>query len=94
MVYITYPVTRDIRFRSVSLLSSCIMHRGDRLQLHGFNPQTYKGGGGGAHKVFLSFLLEDKKSTPDVFGSCSFIPRAHCWIKFSGGQFLWLRDMT
>ena len=28
-------------------------------------------------KVFLSFLLEDKTSAPDVFSSCSFIPRAH-----------------
>ena len=29
------------------------------------------------HKVFPSFLLEDKKSVPYVFISCSFIPRAH-----------------
>ena len=28
------------------------------------------------HKVFLSFFLEDKTSVPDVFSSCSFIPRA------------------
>ena len=28
-------------------------------------------------KVFLSFLLEDKISVPDFFGSCSLIPRAH-----------------
>ena len=28
-------------------------------------------------KVFLSFFLEDKTSVPDVFSSCSFIPRAH-----------------
>ena len=28
-------------------------------------------------KVFLSFLVEDKTSAPDVFSSCSFIPRAH-----------------
>ena len=27
-------------------------------------------------KVFLSFFLEDKTSAPDVFSSCSFIPRA------------------
>ena len=40
------------------------------------------GGGGGGRvdaipaKVFLSFPLEDKTSAPDVFSSCSFIPRA------------------
>ena len=28
------------------------------------------------HKVFRSFFLEDKASASDVFGSCSFIPRA------------------
>ena len=28
------------------------------------------------HKFFLSFSLEDKTSAPDVFSSCSFIPRA------------------
>ena len=28
-------------------------------------------------KVFVSFLLEDKTSAPDVFSSCSFIPGAH-----------------
>ena len=28
-------------------------------------------------KVFLNFFLEDKTSVPDVFSSCSFIPRAH-----------------
>ena len=49
------------------------------------NPRTYKGVGGGGgkgwllptHKVFLSFFLEDKTSAPDVFSSCSFIPRAN-----------------
>ena len=37
------------------------------------------GGRGGYHppKVFLSFFLEDKTSAPEVFSSCSFIPRAH-----------------
>ena len=43
------------------------------------NPRTHKGGGGGGmptpRKVFLSFFLEDKTSAPDVFGSCSLIPR-------------------
>ena len=40
-----------------------------------------RGGGGevvgwmsSTHKVFLSFLLEDKTAAPDVFSSCSFIP--------------------
>ena len=48
-----------------------------------FNPRTYKEGGGGAgwmpppHKVFLSLFLEDKTSEPDVFSSCSFIPREY-----------------
>ena len=28
------------------------------------------------HKVFLSFLPEDKTAAPDVFSSCSFIPDA------------------
>ena len=28
-------------------------------------------------KVFLSFFLVDNTSAPDVFSSCSFIPRAH-----------------
>ena len=39
------------------------------------------GGGGGMDaipsKVFLSCLLEDKRSAPDVFSSGSFICRAH-----------------
>ena len=41
--------------------------------------RTRSGGGVGMPplKVFLSFLLEDKTSAPDVFSSCSFIPRAH-----------------
>ena len=48
-----------------------------------------------AYKVFLSsFFLKDKTSAPDVFSSCSFIPRAQFRVKFSDGQFLWLRDMT
>ena len=39
-------------------------------------------GGGGTSwmpppRVFLSFLLEDKTLASDVFGSSSFIPRAH-----------------
>ena len=38
------------------------------------------------------YFLEDKTSSPDVFSRCSFIPRAH--FESSGGQFLWLRDMT
>ena len=35
-------------------------------------------GGGGCHLPanFLSFLLEDKTSAPDVFSSCLLIPRA------------------
>ena len=48
------------------------------------NPGTYegRGGGGGTRwmpppRVFLSFLLEDKTLASDVFGSSSFIPRAH-----------------
>ena len=44
------------------------------------NTRTYKGGGEGGYypplKVFLSFFPEDKTSAPDVFSSCSFIPRA------------------
>ena len=38
------------------------------------------GGGGGCHfpsEVFLSFLLDDKTSSPDVFNTCSIIPRTH-----------------
>ena len=48
------------------------------------NPRTYKGEGGGgggclppAYEYFLSFVLDDKTSAPDVFSSCSFIPWAH-----------------
>ena len=42
-----------------------------------FNPRTCKGGGWmPPRKVFLSFYLEDKTLAPDVFSSCSFIPRA------------------
>ena len=45
-----------------------------------------RGGKGGEdatpHKVFLSFFLEDKTSVPDVFRSCSFIPRAHFTTSF------------
>ena len=42
-----------------------------------------RGRGGGVNDTspplqgFLSFLLEDKTSVPDVFNSCSFILRAH-----------------
>ena len=43
--------------------------------------RTGGGGGGGLDairsKVFLNFFLEDKRSAPDVFSSCSFICRAH-----------------
>ena len=43
------------------------------------NPRTQKGVGVDATlpKVFLIFFLEDKTSAPDVFGSCSLIPRTH-----------------
>ena len=48
-----------------------------------FNPRTYRrrgrgGGGKGLRfKVFLSFFLDKKSaSAPDVFSSCSVIPRA------------------
>ena len=43
-----------------------------------FNPRTYRrGGGGGRFKVFLSFFLDKTSaSAPDVFSSCSVIPRA------------------
>ena len=42
------------------------------------NPRTYKEGrGGGCPEVFLSFVIEDKTSAPDVFSSCSLIPRSH-----------------
>ena len=48
------------------------------------NPRTYKMGGGGgwgrlqpASEVFFIFFLDGKTSAPDVFSSCSFIPRAH-----------------
>ena len=43
-----------------------------------------RGGGGRVRggwipysEVFLSFILEDKTRAPNVFSSCSFIPRAH-----------------
>ena len=44
--------------------------------------RTRGGGGGGGgchlHMVFLIFFfLQNKTSVPDVFSSCSFIPRAH-----------------
>ena len=47
-----------------------------------WNPRTHKGGGGRGvddtpPEVFLTLLLEDKTSAPDVFSNCSFIPRAH-----------------
>ena len=45
--------------------------------------------GRGCHpssEVF-DFFLDDKTSAPDVFSSCSFIPRTH-------SELLWLRDMT
>ena len=41
-----------------------------------------------------SFFLKDKTSAPEVFSSCSFIPRAQFRVKFRDGQCLWLRDMT
>ena len=37
------------------------------------NPRTYEGGRGSR----VRFILEDKTSVPDVFTSCSFIPRVH-----------------
>ena len=40
-----------------------------------------RGREGGCHPPapirFSEFFLEDKTSVPDVFSSCSFIPRAH-----------------
>ena len=59
------------------------------MQVKVLNPRTYKGGEGGwgggevgrwfplPSDVFLSFLLEEKTSSPDVFSTCSFIPRIH-----------------
>ena len=59
--------------------SHCI---GIRNPTSWINPRAYKGWGVVdvtsplPHKIFLSFCLEDKTSAPDVFSSCSFIPRA------------------
>ena len=51
------------------------------MRLYHLTSDVQGRGGGGVGmpplKVFLSFLLEDKTSAPDVFSSCSFIPRAH-----------------
>ena len=46
-----------------------------------FNPQTYKGGGGGSYppKVFLIFFQDDKTSAPEIFRSCSFIRPVPRW---------------
>ena len=45
---------------------------------YGINPRTYKWGERVATPMrFLIFFLDDETSAPDVFSSCSFIPRAH-----------------
>ena len=36
-----------------------------------------EGGGSQPPKVFLIFFLDDKTSAPDIFCTCSFIPRTH-----------------
>ena len=47
------------------------------------------------HKVFLSFFVEDKTLAPNVFSSCSFIPRADFQTSLvMVSCMLWLRDMT
>ena len=61
-----------------------------------------KGGWGvGGGEVFLIFLLDDKISAPEVFCSCSFIPRVHFEtslmvtrydvIKSSWSRHLWMK---
>ena len=49
------------------------------LPFPSLNPRTCKWGGGDStpQGIFLSFLLENKTSAPDVSSSCSFIPRTH-----------------
>ena len=39
--------------------------------------RTRRGRGATSLWVFLNILIDDKTSAPNVFGSCSFIPRTH-----------------
>ena len=59
-----------------------LIHRQSHFsfKITSINPRTYNWAGGGEHppfKFFWVFFLDDKASTPGVFSSCSFIPRAH-----------------
>ena len=71
---------------SLNLKISSIDWNDTRLKLHGVrlvnkpsDVQVGGGGGGGAATPmrFFIFFLDDETSAPDVFSSCSFIPRAH-----------------
>ena len=77
MIYILYLliICRPLVKRKIP--SFFLIKFGEFLgSLGTINPRTYKGGGMPTpRKVFLSFFSEDKTSAPDVFGSCSLIPR-------------------
>ena len=74
-----------IGYISLNLKISSIDWNDTRLKLHGVRllnkPSDVQVGGGGGRVAtpmrFLIFFLDDETSAPDVFSSCSFIPRAH-----------------
>ena len=70
---------------SLNVKISSIDWNDTRLKLHGVRllnkPSDVQVGGGGGRVAtpmwVLIFFLDDETSAPDVFSSCSFIPRAH-----------------
>ena len=72
-----------IGYTSLNLKISSIDWNDTRLKLHGVRllnkPSDLQVGGKGCqqNEVFFIFFLDDEKSAPNVFRSCSFIPREH-----------------
>ena len=79
---IVFEVLSSVRFWLIMTDVCALVIFRVKSEVVSFNLGRTRLGGGGRVgmpplKLFLSFLLEDITSAPDVFSSCSFIPRAH-----------------
>ena len=76
-----YDIRYMIGYISLNLKVSSVDWNDTRLKLHGVRllnkPSDVQVGGLAPQWGFLIFFLDDETSAPDVFSSCSFIPRPH-----------------